>query len=113
MGAQEHHLVFPCVCTQRPAMAEENGLASAPVFVIDLGTVLGGKCAHGGNSSIVELSRTPAPGSAIWHESGGLLQESLAFLGRPEFVQVVFQSVIEPASIREVAAHIAHMAAKA
>ena len=34
-------------------------------------------------------------------------------LGRPELVQIVFQSVIEPASIRQVAAHVAHMAAKA
>src|ERR1035438_4622592 len=66
VGAQEHHLVFPCVCTQRPTMAEENGLASAPVFVIDLSTVLSGKFAHGGNSSKVEPSRTQAPGSGYW-----------------------------------------------
>src|SRR5215469_3566504 len=36
---KEDHLVFPRISIKRPAMAEDNGLSRAPVFVIDLGTV--------------------------------------------------------------------------
>src|ERR1035437_8109990 len=38
-GAQKHHLVFPGVRAQRPAMAEDHGLSAAPVLVIDLRAV--------------------------------------------------------------------------
>jgi hypothetical protein len=41
VGGQKHHLVFPCVCAQRPAMAEDYGLSAAPVLVIDLSVVFG------------------------------------------------------------------------
>ena len=44
VSGQEHHLVFPCVRVQRPAMAEDYGLSAAPVFVIDLRAVFG--CDH-------------------------------------------------------------------
>jgi hypothetical protein len=44
---------------------------------------------------------------------GDLVDDPRTSMGRLEFVQVVVQSVIEPASVREVAAHVTHMAAKA
>ena len=33
--AQKHHLVFPGVRAQRPAVAEDHGLSLPPVFVVD------------------------------------------------------------------------------
>src|SRR6516162_10394710 len=33
---EEEHLVFPCICVQWPAMAEDHGLTLAPVLVVDL-----------------------------------------------------------------------------
>jgi len=41
MGGQKHHLVFPGVRAQGPAMAEDDGLSLAPVFVVHLRAVLG------------------------------------------------------------------------
>src|SRR5215468_3126246 len=37
---QKEHLVFPGVRAQRPAVAEDDGLSTAPVLVIDLRAVL-------------------------------------------------------------------------
>src|SRR5215470_13836159 len=31
---QEKHLIFPGVCAERPAVAEHDGLSSAPIFVV-------------------------------------------------------------------------------
>ncbi|MNT79927.1 hypothetical protein D3C72_2193210 [compost metagenome] len=38
---QVKHLVFPGVGRERPAMAEDDGRAAAPVLVVDQGTVGG------------------------------------------------------------------------
>ena len=35
-GGQKHHLVFPGVRAQRPAVAEDDGLSAAPVLVVEL-----------------------------------------------------------------------------
>ena len=45
-AGQKKHLIFEGVRVERPAMAEYNGLSRAPVFVIDLGAIFGGDCAH-------------------------------------------------------------------
>src|SRR5882762_6495622 len=37
--AKKHHLVFPGVRAQRPAVAEDHGLSAAPVLVINLRAV--------------------------------------------------------------------------
>src|SRR5262249_2491393 len=42
MRDQKKHLVFKGVRAQRPTMAEDDGLPRAPVFVVNLGAVLGG-----------------------------------------------------------------------
>ena len=44
---QEEHLVLECVGTERPSMAEDDGLTRAPVIVVDLGTVLRRDRCHG------------------------------------------------------------------
>ena len=36
---QKHHLVFPCIGAERPAVAEDHGLPVAPVLVINLRAV--------------------------------------------------------------------------
>jgi hypothetical protein len=36
VGRQEAHLIFPGVGAQRPAMAEEDRLSCAPVFVVEI-----------------------------------------------------------------------------
>ena len=36
---QKHHLVFPGIRAQRPAMAEDHGLPTAPVFVVEFDVV--------------------------------------------------------------------------
>src|SRR5258708_1633001 len=36
MIQEEHHLRVPVIRTQRPAMAEDNGVSFSPVLVIDL-----------------------------------------------------------------------------
>src|SRR5450830_2183509 len=69
--AQKHHLVFPGVRAQRPAMAEDHGLSAAPVLVIDLCTVFRRNRAHceppSLSAGVVDLScpsnaPTPLPG---------------------------------------------------
>ena len=43
VGRQEHHLVFPGISAEWPAVAENHGVrAGAPVLEINLCTVLGG-----------------------------------------------------------------------
>jgi hypothetical protein len=44
---EEEHLRFPGIAREGPAVAEDDGLAGAPVFVIDLRAVFGGDHAHG------------------------------------------------------------------
>src|SRR5512137_2234155 len=46
VGRQEHHLAFPSIGAERPAVAENDGLSCAPVLVVDLRTILRVKCAH-------------------------------------------------------------------
>src|SRR5262249_47934993 len=55
MRDQEKHLVFEGVRAQRPPMAEDDGLPRAPVFVVNLGAVLGGDRAHTVLSLVVML----------------------------------------------------------
>jgi hypothetical protein len=43
---EEQHLRVPVICRQRPAMAEDDGLARAPVLVEDHGPVIGGDRRH-------------------------------------------------------------------
>src|SRR6266446_5726475 len=43
---QEKHLVLKSVRTQRPAVTEDDGLARAPVLVINLCAVFGSDGAH-------------------------------------------------------------------
>src|SRR5437660_5984323 len=60
-GGQEERLVVPGVGSERPAMAEDDGLARAPVLVEDRGSIFGGDgaCTHGINSSFVFENRLP------------------------------------------------------
>ena len=44
--AQKHHLVFPGVRAQRPAVAEDHGSSTAPVLVVEPRAVLGRDRAH-------------------------------------------------------------------
>ena len=46
MGGEEEHLVFPSIGAEGPAVAEDDGLSVAPVFVIDGGSVFGGDGVH-------------------------------------------------------------------
>src|SRR5262249_8598586 len=46
--AEKEHLVVPGIAAQRPAVAEDDGLAFAPVLVVDLRPVLGRDRAHRG-----------------------------------------------------------------
>src|SRR6185295_10071346 len=43
---EEQHLRVPVIGRQRPAMAEHDGLAFAPVLVEDFGAVFGGDGGH-------------------------------------------------------------------
>ena len=47
VAREEHHLRVPGVGGERPAVAEDDGLAGAPVLVVDLGAVPGGDEGHG------------------------------------------------------------------
>src|SRR5271167_3317180 len=44
--AEKEHLSVPVVCGEWPAMAEDDGLAAAPVFVENLRSVFGGNRRH-------------------------------------------------------------------
>src|ERR1700681_1251933 len=46
VAQEEQHLRVPVIGRQRPAMAEYDGLASAPVLVVDFGAVFGGDGWH-------------------------------------------------------------------
>ena len=46
VGRQEHHLAFPGIGAERPAVAENDGFSCAPVLVIDLRTIFRVECAH-------------------------------------------------------------------
>src|SRR5690606_6404526 len=48
VAEEEHHLVVPVVCAQRPAVVEDDRLRvlRTPVLVEDLGAVSGGDKAH-------------------------------------------------------------------
>src|SRR5581483_9477478 len=50
---EEQHLAVPVIGRQRPAMAEYDGLARAPILVEDRGAVFGGDGRHG--SSLLEI----------------------------------------------------------
>src|SRR5215468_827292 len=43
---QKEHLVFECIRTQRPTVAEDNGLPLTPILVIDLRSVFCRDGAH-------------------------------------------------------------------
>src|SRR5215813_13212873 len=45
-GEEEQHLRVPIVRTERPAMAEHDGLSFAPVFVVNSYSVFGFDVAH-------------------------------------------------------------------
>jgi hypothetical protein len=45
--SQEEHLVLEGIGTQRPAMAEDDGLTAAPVFVVKLRSVVNRDVRHG------------------------------------------------------------------
>src|SRR5262245_4996743 len=47
---QEKHLVFPGIGTERPTVTEDNGLAAAPVFVVNRCPVFGCNCVGHGAS---------------------------------------------------------------
>src|SRR5437868_13456668 len=46
MTYEEHHLSVPVVCTQWPAMAEDNGFSFSPVFEINSRSVFSRDCWH-------------------------------------------------------------------
>src|SRR2546428_11857651 len=46
MSRQEHNLGVPIVGRQRPSVRKDDGLAAAPIFVIDLRSVLSRDCRH-------------------------------------------------------------------
>ena len=46
LGCQEDHLGLPTVRGERPAVAEDDGLALPPVFIEESGAILGGEGAH-------------------------------------------------------------------
>ena len=47
-GSQEEHLVLPRVRTKGPAVAEDNGLALAPIIEVNPSAVFGGNRVHDG-----------------------------------------------------------------
>ena len=65
MGAQKQHLIFPGVRAQRPAMAEDHGLSTAPILVIDLRAVLRRDGVHRLPPSVVAVVGLPANLSAM------------------------------------------------
>src|SRR5712692_10192455 len=57
---QKHHLVFPGVRAQRPAMAEDHRLSRAPVFEVNLCAVIRRDRAHKMPSSVKASLKIPA-----------------------------------------------------
>jgi hypothetical protein len=55
VGRQEEHLRLPTVRTQRPPVTEYNGLARAPILVVDLCAVFGGDRVHVMVSSVADI----------------------------------------------------------
>src|ERR1700761_472012 len=43
---EEQHLRVPVIGRERPAVAEDNGLAAAPILVVDLRAILDGNPVH-------------------------------------------------------------------
>src|ERR1700722_2055868 len=43
---EEQHLIVPIICGERPPVAEDNGLAGAPILVEDLDAVFGSDAGH-------------------------------------------------------------------
>jgi len=54
-GGQEERLVVPGVGSERPAVAEDDGLARAPVLVEDRGSIFGGDCVCAGSEPFSRL----------------------------------------------------------
>ena len=52
---EKEHLIFERVCGKRPAMAENDRLTLAPVFVLDLCAIFGGESAHGRSFLVGDL----------------------------------------------------------
>jgi hypothetical protein len=50
---KENHLIFPCIGTERPSMAENYGLTGSPVFIVDMCSILRSDCRHA--ASFVEI----------------------------------------------------------
>jgi hypothetical protein len=46
MSKKEHHLGFPGVSVERPAMTENDGFAGTPILIIDLSVILSGESTH-------------------------------------------------------------------
>ena len=59
LRSEEEHLVFEGVRTQRPAMAEDNGLPRTPIVVINSRAIRGGDRAHGFALRVVGESSWP------------------------------------------------------
>ena len=49
---EKKHLVFESVGIEGPAMAEDDGLAFAPIIEIDFGSITRGECRHVASSAI-------------------------------------------------------------
>src|SRR5438477_11108664 len=80
---EEQHLCVPIIGRQRPTVTEYNGLTFAPVFIIDLGSVLCRYCVHSfimhiirfGNASIVRHDAAYGNRSENSGEKGQLLRK--------------------------------------
>jgi hypothetical protein len=50
MRCQKEHLIFECICRERPAVTEDDRLTLTPILVVDFSPVFGGDGAHGAGS---------------------------------------------------------------
>src|SRR5450759_3038884 len=64
VGGQEDHLRLPGVRVERPAMTEDDGLARAPVLVVDLCAVTGCNRAHA--NALFRCCRATHKCSQVW-----------------------------------------------
>src|SRR6267378_4789276 len=85
-GGQKKHLILKSVGTQRPAVAKDNGLSSAPVFEVDLRSVFCRECVHISIAPDYRAAARFISGNNLWfgQSSGDSSSSRYVFHSKPE-----------------------------
>ena len=89
MRGKKDHLVFPRVCAEGPAVAEDDRLTGAPVFVVDGGSVFGCDCGHRRFSLFLALIAAEADRTGLQGDAGDYVLGWHEGASRPSYPSVM------------------------